>query len=164
MGATADIVAIDPAMVHSLGEAQRVHSCTPRPRPMFVTSGLRASPSSRMDRYGLSIEETITECRTALARVRQRVNCEGPQGRSFCPQRADSALVTIIALPAPHRASGSKMLVYEDGQIVGTGGGTFEHRVIEAALRPFARVRLPDTRPTSPETPVRAAAARWSTY
>ena len=48
-----------------------------------------------------------------------------------------AALVTIIGIAgsAP-RTSGSKMLVYEDGQIVGTvGGGTFEHKVIEAALQ-----------------------------
>ena len=52
------------------------------------------------------------------------------QGRS-------AALVTIIGIAgsAP-RTSGSKMLVYDDGQIIGTvGGGTFEHKVIQEALR-----------------------------
>lgn len=47
-----------------------------------------------------------------------------------------AALVTIIGIAgsAP-RHTGSKMLVYGDGQIVGTvGGGAFEHRVIGAAL------------------------------
>lgn len=47
-----------------------------------------------------------------------------------------AALVTVIAVggSAP-RASGARMLVYGDGQIVGTvGGGVFEHRVIQEAL------------------------------
>ena len=48
-----------------------------------------------------------------------------------------AALVTIIGIAgsAP-RTAGSKMLVYDDGQIVGTvGGGTFEHKVIDAAVQ-----------------------------
>jgi xanthine dehydrogenase accessory factor len=47
-----------------------------------------------------------------------------------------AALVTIIGIAgsAPRR-SGSRMLVYGDGQIVGTiGGGTLEYRLIEQAL------------------------------
>jgi len=47
-----------------------------------------------------------------------------------------AALVTVIGIAgsAP-RTAGSKMLVYGDGKIVGTvGGGTFELKVIEAAL------------------------------
>jgi len=47
-----------------------------------------------------------------------------------------AALVTIIGIAgsAPRR-SGSRMLVYKDGQIVGTvGGGTLEYRLIEQAL------------------------------
>lgn len=47
-----------------------------------------------------------------------------------------AALVTIIGIAgsAP-RTAGSKMLVYGDGEIVGTvGGGTFEYKVIEAAI------------------------------
>ena len=47
-----------------------------------------------------------------------------------------AALVTIIGIAgsAPRR-SGSRMLVYEDGQIVGTvGGGNLEYRLIEQAL------------------------------
>jgi xanthine dehydrogenase accessory factor len=47
-----------------------------------------------------------------------------------------AALVTVIGIAgsAP-RTSGARMLVYGDGEIVGTvGGGTFEHRLIEQAL------------------------------
>lgn len=49
----------------------------------------------------------------------------------------DAALVTVVGVEgsAP-RASGARMLVYADGSIVGTvGGGTWEHKLIEAAVR-----------------------------
>lgn len=48
-----------------------------------------------------------------------------------------AALVTVVGVEgsAP-RASGARMLVYADGTIVGTvGGGTWEHRLIEVAVR-----------------------------
>ncbi|MFT5681797.1 MAG: xanthine dehydrogenase accessory factor [Myxococcota bacterium] len=47
-----------------------------------------------------------------------------------------AAMVTVIGISgsAP-RTSGARMLVYGDGQIVGTvGGGTFEYRLIDQAL------------------------------
>ncbi len=50
--------------------------------------------------------------------------------------RRPAALVTVIGIDgsAP-RAAGARMLVYEDGAIVGTvGGGAFEHRCISAAV------------------------------
>lgn len=51
-----------------------------------------------------------------------------------------AALVTVIGVDgsAP-RAAGARMLVYADGEIVGTvGGGTFEHRLIGEALEAIA--------------------------
>lgn len=51
-----------------------------------------------------------------------------------------AALVTVVGVQgsAP-RSSGARMLVYADGGIVGTiGGGTFEHRVIAAAVEAIA--------------------------
>ncbi|MDG1482055.1 MAG: xanthine dehydrogenase accessory protein XdhC [Myxococcota bacterium] len=47
-----------------------------------------------------------------------------------------AAMITVIGIAgsAP-RTSGARMLVYDDGEIVGTvGGGTFEYRLIEQAL------------------------------
>jgi xanthine dehydrogenase accessory factor len=51
-------------------------------------------------------------------------------------QGRPAAMVTVIGIAgsAP-RTSGSKMLVYADGEIVGTiGGGAFEHKAIDAAI------------------------------
>lgn len=54
-----------------------------------------------------------------------------------------AALVTVVGVngSAP-RASGARMLVYGDGEIVGTvGGGTFEHRLIAQAVEAIAEGR-----------------------
>jgi len=51
-----------------------------------------------------------------------------------------AAMITVIGIAgsAP-RTSGARMLVYDDGEIVGTvGGGTFEYRLIEQALEAIA--------------------------
>ena len=76
VGATADIVAIDPAMVHSLGgggpAGALVYAATPANVRHVWIEGEPIVKDGQI--RGWSIEETITECRTALARVRQRVN------------------------------------------------------------------------------------------
>ena len=76
VGATADIVAIDPAMVHSLGgggpAGSLVYAATPSNVRHVWIEGEPIVDDGQI--RGWSIEETITECRTALARVRQRVN------------------------------------------------------------------------------------------
>lgn len=57
-----------------------------------------------------------------------------------CREGRPAALVTVIeSNGSTPRSSGARMLVYADGEQVGTiGGGTFEHRVVATSLEALA--------------------------
>lgn len=76
VGATADIVAINPTMIHSLGGGQPagclVYAATPANVQHVWVAGDPVVVDGQV--HGWSLDETITECSKALKRVRQRVN------------------------------------------------------------------------------------------
>jgi len=76
VGSTADVVAIDPNKIHSLGGGQPagclVYAATPANVRHVWVEGEHVVQDGRLHCW--SLEETVSECRSALARVRQRVN------------------------------------------------------------------------------------------
>ena len=75
-GATADVVALDPDVIHSLGGGQPagsiVYAATPSNVRHVWVAGEPIVEDGCLSAW--SLEETVRECKSALARVRQRVN------------------------------------------------------------------------------------------
>ena len=75
-GATADVVALDPDVIHSLGGGQPagsiVYAATPSNVRHVWVAGEPVVEDGCLSAW--SLEETVRECKLALARVRQRVN------------------------------------------------------------------------------------------
>ena len=76
VGATADIVALQPDLVHSLGGGTPagvlVYAATPANVRHVWVEGDQVVEDGRIGCW--SLEETLSECMVALARVRERVN------------------------------------------------------------------------------------------